>query len=191
MSDKYDFLDEVKADAEATAAIPTEDKLRSLSKLAEDLVVVEDAIAEVEDRLAELKRQKRKLSEIEIPDIMNDVGLKEFKLTNGLKVNIKNVFTGKITEENAEAAFKWLDDHGHGGIVKGQIVIPFRLDDPKETIRKIEEFADQMGYTAEEKLQVHHMTLSAFIKDRVMNGDTEFPRDLFNVWAGFSTKIGR
>jgi len=118
MSKEMDFLDEVKADAEATSAIPTEDKLRSLSKLAEDLVVVEDAISQVEDQLAELKRQKRKLSEIEIPEIMNDVGLKEFKLTNGLKVNIKNVFTGKITEENAEAAFKWLDDHGHGGIVK-------------------------------------------------------------------------
>ena len=190
MSD-HDFLDEVKADAEATAAIPTEEKLKNLSKLAEDLVLVEDAISEVEDRLADLKRQKRKLAEIEIPDVMNEVGLKEFKLTNGLKVNIKNVFTGKITQENADEAFKWLDEHGHGGIVKGQVVIPFRLDAPKETIRKIEEFAEQMGYTAEEKLQVHHMTLSAFIKDRIMNGDPDFPRELFNVWAGFSTKIGR
>ena len=185
-----DFLDEVKADVEAAAEIPTEEKLSSLAKLAENLVVVEDAIAEVEDKLAELKRQKRKLAEIEIPDIMNEIGIQEFKLKGGLKVNVKSVFTGKITEENAEEAFKWLDEHGHGGIVKGMIQIPYRLDDDKETIRKIEAFASEMGYEANEKLAVHHMTLSAFIKDQITQGK-EFPRDLFNVWAGFNTKIGR
>ena len=185
-----DFLDEVKLDAEATKAVPAADKLKSLAKLAENLVVVEDAISQVEDQLAELKRQKRSLAEIEIPDIMNEVGLKEFKLTNGLKINVKSVFRGKITEENAEEAFKWLDEHGHGGIVKGEIRIPFRLDDNKLNISKIEEFARSLGYDADEKLNVHHMTLSAFIKDQLTSGH-EVPRDLLGVWTGFDTKIGR
>lgn len=190
MNDLPDFLEEVKVDAEATQAIPTEAKLKNLSKLAEDLVVVEDAISQVEDQLAELKRQKRALAEIEIPDIMNEIGLKEFKLTNGLKVNVKSVFRGKITEENAEEAFRWLDEHGHGGIVKGEIRIPFRLDDNKLNIQKIEEFAQSLGYNADEKLSVHHMTLSAFIKDQLTSGH-EVPRELLGVWTGFDTKIGR
>ena len=185
-----DFLDEVKADAvEAANEIPTEEKLAFLAKKAEDLIVLEDAIAEIEENLAEMKRQKRVLDEVEIPDIMNEIGMTQFKLSNGLKLTVKPVFRGKINEENADEAFAWLESQGHGGIVKGQLIVEYRLNN-KEDISKIAALADELEYSHRDKLDVHFMTLSAFLKDQITSG-MDVPRDLLGVWTGFSTKISR
>ena len=43
--------------------------------------------------------------------------------------------------------------------------------------------AEEKGYVAEAKTEVHPSTLRAFVKERVENGD-EFPTDLFGAWVG-------
>ena len=49
---------------------------------------------------------------------------------------------------------------------------------------------EDQGYNTEQKESVHSMTLKAFIREQVEKGG-EIPRDLFNVYVGQRTTIGR
>ena len=183
--EEMNFLDEVKEDADK--AIPNDDKLRKLSDLCADQINTEDEILSLENKLAAAKERLKSYSEFYIPELMSEVGIREFKLSNGLKVSVKPYFAGKITDENAEEAYQWLESHGYADIIKGELIVQFRRS---ENVDEIEELAHQLGFETKDKLGVHHQTLSAFIKEQVTEGH-EIPRDLLGVHTGFKTKIGR
>lgn len=188
--DLYDvaanFLDEVQEDANA-AAIPTEEKLSRLSSLAQQLIDAEDQVASLENQIKAAKEEVGRLSELAIPELMSDVGVREFKLSNGLKVSVKPFFSGKITDENAGEAYDWLDQRGFSDIVKGELIVQFRRN---EDVTEIMELAHQLNFDTKEKMGIHHQTLSAFIKEQITEGK-DLPRELFGVYTGFKTKIGR
>jgi hypothetical protein len=50
--------------------------------------------------------------------------------------------------------------------------------------------AEQQGYDAQQKTEVHPQTLRAFVKERVEAGD-EFPMELFGAWIGQRATIKR
>ncbi len=180
------FLDEVVDDA-AAAAIPTEEKLKRLSGLAQQLIDAEDSVVSLENKIKEAKDEVSRLSEFAIPELMSDVGVREFKLSNGLKVTVKPFFSGKITEDNAMEAYNWLDQKGFSDIVKGELTVQFRRN---EDVTEIMELAHQLNFDTKEKMGIHHQTLSAFIKEQITEGN-DLPRELFGVYTGFKTKIGR
>lgn len=186
MVDTDNFLDEVQEDA-AASAIPTEEKLKRLSNLCQYQIDKEDLITNLENQVKAAKEELNKVSEFEIPELMSEIGIREFKLSNGLKVTVKPFFSGKITDENAGEAYDWLDQRGFSDIVKGELIVQFRRN---EDVTEIMELAHQLNFDTKEKMGIHHQTLSAFIKEQITEGK-DLPRELFGVYTGFKTKIGR
>lgn len=186
MNDRLN-LEDVATDMEEMKAIPATDKLGNLSDLAMRQIDLENQIEEAERVIDDLKQQHSKVSELDIPELMNDLAIINFKLANGLKVTVKAWFSGNTKHE---LAFKYLDDIGHGDLIKGEVAVPLSRGFDKQTVAKLERFITDLGLTSEFSESVHHSTMSAFIKEMITSGQP-LDRNLLNVTTGFKTKIGR
>lgn len=179
-------LDEIFKDAQDVLdSIPAQEKLASLSKLAYEQLEYEQEIAKLEAILSEKKEKYREISEIKIPEIMDELSIDEFRLTNGVKVSISPYYSGKITDP---AAYKWLEENNHADIIKGEVHIPFPKGFEKAKLKAIYELSKSVGLQADIGEQVHPSTLRAWIKDMIKTGQ-QFPRELFNVYVGKRTKL--
>jgi hypothetical protein len=184
------FLDEVKQDAKGMAeSIPRDEQLGNLAKKVEEQASLEDQVTELETQLAEKKKDLQKVSMLEIPEIMQELGISRLTMKSGSAVEVKPFYSGKITEEKSDQAFNWLEDHGHEGIIKGELIIMYKRPD-KQRLGQFLELAKELGFLVKDKLTVHPMTLKAFIKEQITEG-SDLPRDLFNVYVGWVTKITR
>lgn len=179
-------LDDVFKDAQDVLdSIPAQEKLANLSRLAREQLDLEQEIARMEAALSDKKERHRELSELKIPEIMDELSIDEFRLTNGVKVSIAPYYSGKITDP---AAYKWLEEHNHADIIKGEVNIPFPKGYDKQKLKAIYNIAKEFGLQADIGEQVHPSTLRAWIKDMIKTGE-QFPRELFNVYVGKRTKL--
>jgi len=179
-------LDEVFLDAEAALSeIPAQEKLESVSKLAQEQLALEQEIARIEAELSEKKKAYSELSEIKIPELMEEIGIDEFRLANGVRVSVNPFYSGKITDI---AAYKWLEENGEADIIKGEVSIPFPKGFSKQHLRAIVNVSKELGLDAQVGEQVHPSTLRAWIKEMIQSGK-QFPRELFNVYVGKRTKL--
>lgn len=184
MSDNpLDFLDEVKQDVDL-ASLPKEEKLSALAKLASEQRSLENEIADMEEQLKARKEALAAVSEYKIPELMNEIGVTEFRLSNGLRVSVKPFYSGKITDPEA---YEWLESNNFGDLIKTDLIFSHRANE-SEFYQDLIKLAEELSLEYKRKTAVHPMTLNAFIKERILAGD-KFPRELFNVYTGFKTKI--
>jgi hypothetical protein len=178
-------IESLEKDAEELTAIPREDRLKSLAALAMEQYNMEVEISQIEEHVADLKRQRDEISEIKIPEIMNELAIDQFRMKNGAKVVLAPYYGGKITDRSA---YTWLEDNGYEDIIKGEIDIPFPKGFDRNKLKAIMDVAHGVGLGGECKEEVHSSTLRAWIKEMITTGQ-EFPRDLFNAYTGYRTKI--
>jgi hypothetical protein len=181
------FLEQVARDASQAKAIPRDEQLGVLAQKAEKQVELEDEIAQIEQQLKTLKEECAKIGELEIPELMHELGVEDFTLKNGLKVKVSAFYGAKIPEELADEAFDWLEEGGHESIIKGEFIVMYKRPD-KQRLGQFYELARNMGFEVKDKLNVHPMTLKAFVKEMITEGH-DLPRNLFGVYTGWRTKI--
>lgn len=175
----------------------SEEKLKDLSKLATQQLLIEQSIEAKKEELVQLNKVLKHLSETKIPEAMQAVGMSEFSLTNGAKIQVKPFYSGNLGDKNPRAAegYDWLRKNGHGAIIKKEMNLDFGQAEGvdwrflqskiKEMVREAEGF-DLEGIEVNEG--VHHATLNAFIREQV-EGGKEFPLELFNGYVGNRAKI--
>ena len=56
---------------------------------------------------------------------MENVVLKKSNFLMGDAVSFKEFYKGSITKDNEAEAFKWLEDNGHGDLIKNIVSIRF------------------------------------------------------------------
>ena len=164
-----------------------DEELRSLSDLALKQLDYEQMIERKTAELDKLQEGLRQLSTITIPDKMNELGLAEFKLSNGWKVQVKPFYSASIVKEEAPGAIKWLEDNKMGGVIKREINVPIDKGDSAST-KKIESALNKLKIFFEKKEGVHAMTLKALFKEQSEAGKT-LPDKYFKTFVGNITKI--
>lgn len=161
--------------------LPIDDtSLEELSSLVEQQATLEDRIEKGEALLKDLKSQHLKLSTELIPDKLSSLGLSSITTANGRKVVVKPFYSCKILSPEA---FKWLDEHGHGGIIKTVVEKKFTRDERDEALQFASEHP---GFELSES--VHHQTLTAFAKE-IYSDNGQLPDGLFSVYQGSRTKL--
>lgn len=184
--DQFDLFEEARADA---AAIPRDEQLGRVAELAEAFSLQERLIAQREEELRIAKEEMRKIAEDLLPEAMQAVGLSEFKLKDGSKVSVKPWHSLSIPKDREEEAYRWLEENGHGDIVKHSLTIGTRLSS-EALLEKVREVAKSMNLDIADKIGIHHMTGGSWVKERLKEGD-DIPRDLLGVTTGFRAKVER
>ena len=188
-----DLLAEMEADFEEASATAVEkvsqDGLGSVAEMARAIRVKEDQIAGLEAQLKETKKELLKLTDEDLPAMLQELGLSKFTLDDGSNVEVKPTYGASIKVDNRPAAFEWLREHGYDDIIKNTVACSFgRGEDDRASA--FAAFAEKEGYFAEQKTEVHPQTLRAFVKERVEAGD-EFPMELFGAYVGQRAVIKR
>lgn len=169
---------------------PGEDQidLNSISKLGIDYVMVRNNILKLKNELERQEKAFKHLSETVIPETMQKANMTSFGLANGFKLEVKPFVIVTLPKENADIAETWLDENGHGGMVKHELHIPLGKGmDPKK-IASIKQVINDWGYDCIEGKSIHYQTLAKWGREMTEEGE-EIPDDIFKVYKGFKTEI--
>lgn len=164
----------------------SEQQLGRLAVLAEQQVELE---RQRDDAQEELKQAEGRLSVVRdnlLPDLMEELGLSNFKTKNGMKIDIKKTITasagGKKDPERFRRVCAWLKENGHGGLVKRTIGLFFGVGEEEvanEFTAAIADVSEKFGKTIMDEAEIHAMTLSSFVREQLEAGVT-IP-EYFNV----------
>ena len=165
------------------------DAAKTLSDKVIELKNLEDEIENAEESLSKLKEKARYISQIEVPQMMEEMHITKLKLKDGESVEIKKIYGASISPEYLDKAFTWLRNNGLGDIIKNDVTVTFgRGEDNKAADYAV--LARGQGYEPVQKIGVHPQTVNAVVRERLESGQ-EMPSDLFKTYAGNSTKITR
>ena len=177
-------------DAEVVEPI-TGEKLKRLTGLSQDLLDLRAQKEALEEDLDELSKKEFKLSSMTIPQYMEEIGMKEFTLQNGEKIEIKDMIKVSLNKDNRAMAYKFIEDVGAGDIIKHNISVSFGKAQDREAVKALE-LLKKGGFEPSDELNVHGGTLKAWVK-RYMEDDSEDKKPLdmvlFGVYEYALTKI--
>lgn len=163
--------------------LPTKEEMASLSALVADWLLNEEAIANSEALLKQLNLNKAKLETDLIPSLMASAGgIDKFTLDNGTAITIKEELYASITQAKQEEAFKWLETHGHGDVIKDDMkLILGRGEVAQRRAAAMIVAAEQNGIDDySRKRAVHSGTLAALLREQLGEG-VEVPKETFGV----------
>lgn len=165
---------------------PAGGDLAALSKLAEEL---SEAQAQVEVLSAALEiAQKRvtDISEHQLPELMDAVGLETITTQSGLVVQMKNVVRASIPLARRGEAMEWLEQNGHGAMIKREVSVSFGRDQQDEAKKLMNDLSGEYDVKADSR--VESSTLRAWVAEQLEAGN-EVPQDLFGVFQQRQAKV--
>lgn len=177
-------------DAGKVKSSATDEDKASIASLAEKQLSLKTEIENLEELLKEKKKDLQRVEEHDLPEAMDRIGMSEFKLTDGTKISVGSFYNASIPAERKDEAFDWLDEHGHGSIIKAAVKTEFGRGS-LEGAKAFLEYARRFNQLDQEPVLdqgVHWQTLRAFVKEQVEEG-AGLPLDLFGVYIGRKAKI--
>ena len=163
------------------------DKVKSISELCNRLLDLQEQARRIEENLKSKNDEIRVLSEQEIPNLMQEAGVSEFKLADGSSVSVKPFYAAKIPVSKTDEAFQWLTGNGYGDLIKNTVSLNFGKSEDNLANSLVEDLKSK-GHNVSQKKKVEPQTLKAFVKEAIQNGQN-VPMDLFGVYISNKTTI--
>ena len=175
--------------ADDEAPVPDDSELNKVRWLAQTLKEFNERVSVMESDLNELKKDRDNVALEQLPDAMQELGLKDFTLTDGSKVSVGDVIYGSLPKDDAKrtAAIDWLKANGGEGIIKDAIFISLDKGDV-ELASKILDAAKDFGANPELKEDVNHNTLKAFTREQATKG-VDVPYQELGLWRCWKADI--
>lgn len=165
---------------------PSDNKLAQLTGLGAEQLEAEAEVHRLEAELEKAKERLKEIAERRMPNLMEEIGMKEFKLQDGTTIELgEHVHIG-IPVAMRPRAYQWLRDNNEAALIKGVIKMEFGMkeDEKRRTIQdKIKELMGvgelpEVPVTFDES--VNHQTLQAWGKKRLKDGKP-MPEEIITV----------
>lgn len=161
--------------------------MTQLTALADEQQAAEAEVERLEALLEEAKTNLRRITEHDIPELLDGLDGR-MKLPDKREIVVTEKIRANVPKEKKPFAMKWLDDNGHGAIVKRRFIIEFGKD--QEAL--VRQFEEQLAKSptplnVKKEHNVHWQTLDAFVREQLEEGG--LPLDLFGVYRQKFTKI--
>jgi len=170
----------------------TTDDLQEIGSLSKQLVRLKMRVLYHVAVTKSIAEDITRLEKTDIPTIMKRCKLKKFTLDNGVVVECKDDLSASISKVNEPNAFKWLEENGHGSLIKTKEEIFFDRKDEElriefEKIINKTKFKNLMS----KKCSVHAATLKAFFKTYIEEkGEVNDKiKKLFGIFQYGTTKL--
>ena len=166
-----------------------ESSMKRLIAMAREVIDTENLVNDLEENLSELKKRLNRMKTIELPDMMAECGMSEFKTDSGFNIKIEDFVSGSLPkdDEKRRAAIHWLEANGGESLIKSELSMTFEKSQHNEAVSLMVSLQEQ-GYEVSSKMGVHPQTLLAHIRERMKNGD-EVPLETLGLFAGRVAKI--
>ena len=158
----------------------TDEQVKQIALLAEMQRNLEAVIKQQTELLEEFAKQHRRVSEVDLPAAMAEVGMLEFKLADGTQIKIKPEVYASIPKALQPQAYRWLDEHGVCEIIKSKVEVAFGRD-KREQVKALISIIEAAGFdNYSTKEAIHPQTLNAFVREQLEAG-INLPPELFSV----------
>ena len=187
-----DLLAEMASDSEATPDKIDQlqdGKLDIVSRLANEAAALEHKLAAAEKLMKETKSALHKITDEQLPEALEVMGLQKFTLVDGSEIAVKPIYAASIPKDRKEEAFQWLRDHEFGDLVKNNVTVTFGRGED-ETAKEFVGLCGEQGFVPSQLEKVEPMTLKAWLRERVEAGDP-VPLDLFGAFISQRATIKR
>jgi len=167
---------------------PKDEAFAKLDELVKKLTQAEQDVVTAEAALKLAQKQLRQLDEFDIPEYMDELGLKEFTNKAGIKIEAKSTVYASIGNRKVQA-FAWLIKHKHSALIKRNVVVAFNTTEGKNAEALLAEMKERnLGAGAKQEMKVEAASLTAWARRQLKEGQ-EVPADIFGVYEKRSTKI--
>ena len=186
---------QLQQDAEEQKTALTEKlSLEQVVELGEKLEKLKVEAATLQMKLDAKNKEISHIETVELPGALVDLGLKGLDLASGASIELIDIITANITDENRDAAHVWLREHGHGDLIKNIVSVTFGKGED-EFAKKLQQYLIEQRQAKELKCgsidtkeAVHWQTLRAFVKEQLKNGEA-IPAETFKLYVGNAVKI--
>lgn len=161
--------------------------MNKLQVVAEKQMAAEKKVARLAKELEDAQKELKAVAEIELPELMDSIGIEEFKTSSGILIKVDEVIRASIPKPRAGEAFMWLRDHDHAALIKRKVIVEFGKGEDEKAAALTAELS-RKGLEVEDKSDVHAQTLSAFVRDKLSKGE-DIPLDLFGVFRQRVAKV--
>lgn len=172
---------------DAGALTVKDEDLGSIAALAKRAKILEKEIEDLDKTLSERKEQQRKLLEESIPNMLSELGMKDFTMSDGSKISVKPFYSASIPEEKRAQAYEWLRENGFDDIIKNTVSVRFGRNEDALCEALLNQLREQ-NYPVEQAQKIEPQTLKAWVREQVERGSA-FPTELFGVYVGQKATI--
>jgi hypothetical protein len=185
MSNDLDKLLEQYEDGEG--ALTGEGDLKVISALANQQMMLEAQLEAAKIYLAELQEAHRDIAQNVLPEAMAACGIKEFTLSDGSKVTVRDDVSTSLKADNKDGALDWLEANGHDSIIKHEVTCSFDRGENSNAEAALE-LLQTAGFTPTDKQAVNHQTLQAWGR-RMAEEGIRPPEEFFHSFDIHIAKI--
>lgn len=150
---------------------PTREQLQEITALAQRQLSAERTVDNSQESLDEAKRNLRRINENLLPDAMTEIGMDQFRLTDGTEIDVKETIRASISEKNRPGAYQWLHENGHDAIIRKSITIAFSPGE-EHLHEMVQRFLDQHDIEFDGRSAINHNTLRAWVTNQLREGNT-------------------
>jgi hypothetical protein len=196
VSEKIDFTEDKEIEA-------SKDTLKQISALTEERQNLSNLMLDHQKYVTELKERITIIDAESIPALMDQCGLKEYSMSDGTIVSIKEILAASIPsitginkakgeqreqlKERRVEALGWLRSNGGGSIIKNEFIFSLGKDSKNEVL-ELQSFADEIKLPWICDESVHAGSLKTFLSEKIEKGD-DVPFQTFGVYTGKIAKI--
>jgi hypothetical protein len=167
--------------ADAAIIDASTDQLKNVAGLVAQIRKQEETVGRLEEQLKTAKGYLAKLRELDLPALMDEIGLAEIMTSDGAQVAIKDTLYASVPKKNKREAAEWLLVHGHGALVTEAVVASFERGEAQRVQDAIRLLAAH-GFT---QLKVEETMNTASIKSLIRELTSEgkdVPLELFGAY---------
>jgi len=165
-----------------------DERIKAITDKAKEMKDLDIEIEKLREALAVKEKNFNYISEVELPEMMGDIGLSQFVLTDGTKLSVSPVLKVSVPKYKMNDANKWLVENQYDGMVKTSLEFPRSV--PDYAINQIIQFILSQGYYCETERKIHWQTLNKWAREMELEGEV-IPEDIFNVFRSNKTVIER
>lgn len=167
---------------------PTTEFQGKMNELVTRLMHARQMVATKEEELKVEQKLLTELEQKELPELMDSMGLTEFRCANGLQVKLEEDCKVSIPLAERARAYQWMDSNGFGDLIKRAFQIRFGRDEQEAAEKFAAELARKTDLDVEQKQEVHSQTLKKFVKERLAEGE-DLPKALFSILTHYKVRV--
>ena len=164
--------------------------IQRLMRSAQNLIDQQNLVEDLEKNLSDAKKVLQRIKTVDIPDLMAECGLSEFRhAATGARVRVEDFVSGSLPKDPVKraAAIEALIEMGAVDLIKTEIEITFERRQHNEAVALAEDLRAR-GLNVEVTSGVHPQTLMADARRRLANGD-QLPLETLGLYAGRVAKV--
>lgn len=166
----------------------TEDQLTRLGKLANYQISLEQTIESLNSQLKDIQEKYRRVSEVDIPGVLDETGLSEVRLADGTKIMIREDVRVSTTGKNRDTINSWLTLNGHDDLIRDEVTAAFKKGDGEIAAKALDALMVLGASAVDRKRYVNPQTFAALIRELMADGE-DVPLDELGVFVQRRAKL--